>query len=224
SSGVEHALVSSWQRRGVLPPHEPALSLTEADRILVVSGSAAPQTAAQIQHAEEKGFALVPIAVENLLLPGGGKSELARVEAAAEGKLREGRSVVVCSARGPADSNLVKDVPQVRTILGAWQGDLLARLIRQTGVRRVCVAGGDTSGMVSRRLGLSALEMAIPIAPGAPLCKAHADDSSLEGLEIALKGGQNGSAAYFEQVRKGRTEPLYGQQLSKQPLSTANPT
>ncbi|HEY0790227.1 MAG TPA: four-carbon acid sugar kinase family protein, partial [Chthoniobacterales bacterium] len=46
SSGVEHALVSSWQRRGVLPPHEPALSLTEADRILVVSGSAAPQTAA----------------------------------------------------------------------------------------------------------------------------------------------------------------------------------
>ena len=222
SSGVENGLVSYLQRNGALPPHEPPKTMPEADRILVMSGSAAPQTAAQIQHAEEIGFATLQIAVEHLLAPEGAKAELERVGVAVEEKLNKGCSVVVYSARGPADGSIAENAPHVRTLLGAWQGDLLARSIRRTGVRRICVAGGDTSGMVSRRLGLSALEVAIPIAPGAPLCKAHADDSTLNGLEIALKGGQNGGAAYFEQVRKGQTETYYAQQLQREAVSAAN--
>ncbi|MBV9299682.1 MAG: four-carbon acid sugar kinase family protein [Verrucomicrobia bacterium] len=216
SSGVEHGLVSYLQRRGVLPPHKPAITVPEADRVLVVSGSAAPQTAAQIQHAQEKGFVTLPIAVENLLGRAGGKAELERLETAAEERLKAGRSVVVYSARGPVEGSLIGKDPQLRTLLGAWQGDLLARLIRRTDLRRVCVAGGDTSGMVSRQLGIRALEVAIPIAPGAPLCRVHADEPTLHGLEIALKGGQNGGTAYFEQVRKGQTEPQYGRELLEQ--------
>jgi 3-oxoisoapionate kinase len=76
--------------------------------------------------------------------------------------------------------------------------------------------------MVSRRLGIAALEVAIPIAPGAPLCQAHADEPALHGLEIALKGGQNGSAAYFEQVPKGQTETPYRKQLRPQDLLATN--
>jgi uncharacterized protein YgbK (DUF1537 family) len=44
-----------------------------------------------------------------------------------------------------------------------------------------------------------------PTQPGAPLCRSHADDSSLDGLEIVLKGGQVGTPDFFEIVRSGRT-------------------
>ena len=68
---------------------------------------------------------------------------------------------------------------------------------------RALVAGGDTSSHAARQLGLSALTLATPIAPGSPLCRGHAPGGALDGLEIALKGGQVGGATYFRQVLDG---------------------
>jgi uncharacterized protein YgbK (DUF1537 family) len=70
--------------------------------------------------------------------------------------------------------------------------------------RRIVVAGGDTSGRVAARLGIESLRMIAPIAPGAPLCRAHSADPAIDGLEIALKGGGMGGPDYFERVRLGR--------------------
>ncbi len=42
-----------------------------------------------------------------------------------------------------------------------------------------------------------------PLAPGSPLCRGNAPGRALDGLEIALKGGQGGGPAYFNQVRDG---------------------
>ena len=42
-----------------------------------------------------------------------------------------------------------------------------------------------------------------PDRPGAPLCRAKSGDERIDGLEIALKGGQVGGPEYLEQVRKG---------------------
>jgi uncharacterized protein YgbK (DUF1537 family) len=55
-----------------------------------------------------------------------------------------------------------------------------------------------------RQLGLNALTFAGMLAPGAPLCKAHADDAQMDGMELVLKGGQVGPEDFFEWVRKGR--------------------
>ncbi len=68
---------------------------------------------------------------------------------------------------------------------------------------RAMVAGGDTSGRTARQLGLSALTLAMPLAPGSPLCRGHAPGRALDGLEIALKGGQVSGPAYSSQVRDG---------------------
>ncbi|MBV9391372.1 MAG: hypothetical protein JOY96_05710, partial [Verrucomicrobia bacterium] len=213
SSGVEHGFVSYLQHTGCIPPRKPVTTFTEADRVLVMSGSAAPQTAAQIRHAEEHGFVAIRITVNNLLSSESAKAEMQKVGAATEDNLAKGRSVVIYSASGPEDRSIVDGSPHIRNLLGKWQGELLKNALRRTGVRRVCVAGGDTSGMVSRQLRISALEMVLPIAPGAPLCKAHADDLAIDGLEVALKGGQNGGVSYFEQVRKGQTETQYKEHL-----------
>ena len=42
-----------------------------------------------------------------------------------------------------------------------------------------------------------------PLAPGAPLCRAHADDPALDGLELALKGGQVGRDDFFQAAKAG---------------------
>ena len=66
------------------------------------------------------------------------------------------------------------------------------------------MCGGDTSGHVSRALGIHALETLMPIAPGAPLCYAHSKDSAFDGLEISLKGGQNGTKTYIQSILAGK--------------------
>jgi uncharacterized protein YgbK (DUF1537 family) len=80
------------------------------------------------------------------------------------------------------------------------------KLLHDSGARRVVVAGGDTSGHVAGALGIYALDMVAPIAPGSPLCRAYAADAAFDGIEIALKGGQVGKPDYFEHVRRGRVD------------------
>ena len=114
--------------------------------------------------------------------------------------LKQGRSALLYSARGPDDPALLAGAGPA---LATAQGALLRELIRASGVRRVCVTGGDTCGYIARTLGVSALELSIPIAPGSPLCLAHADEPDADGLEISLKAGQVGEPGYFTSVLNG---------------------
>jgi uncharacterized protein YgbK (DUF1537 family) len=52
-------------------------------------------------------------------------------------------------------------------------------------------------------MGIEALEMIGPLAPGSPLCRIYAEDPLCDGLEIAFKGGQVGTVDYFGRVRQG---------------------
>ena len=53
-------------------------------------------------------------------------------------------------------------------------------------------------------LGIDALEVAARLTPGVPLCRILAAGRPLDGVEIALKGGQMGGENFFETVRAGR--------------------
>ena len=89
-------------------------------------------------------------------------------------------------------------------ILGSALGEVLRRALSFANVRRICVAGGDTSSYAARALGIEALEMIAPLTPGAPLCRAHAPGSPVDGREIVFKGGQVGAVDYFETVARGK--------------------
>jgi uncharacterized protein YgbK (DUF1537 family) len=112
--------------------------------------------------------------------------------------LRRGRSVVVYSARGGP----TLDAREAGGRIGEELGRVASALVAECGVRRMVVAGGDTSGAVGRRLGIQALEMLVPIAPGSPLCRARGRGPA-DGLEIAMKGGQVGRVDYFGAVLRG---------------------
>ena len=89
--------------------------------------------------------------------------------------------------------------------VGRNAGLALREVLSRSGVRRAVVAGGDTSGHAGQQLGLYALTIRMPIAPGAPLCRAWSDDPERDGMEIVFKGGQCGKEDFFENVRQGRT-------------------
>ncbi len=208
SSGVGYALTSHWQRPRVDYPSAGAV-----EQLIVMSGSCSAATAAQIEWAEANGYAGLRLDAELLTDETTADAERARLRQAALEILNKGQSVVLYSARGPHDPVMQAsnerlrqrgvDELTVRERLGQQQGILLRELLLASGVRRVCVAGGDTSSHAISQLGIYALELLTPMVPGQPLNRAYADDARLDGLEIALKGGQHGRADHFESIRRG---------------------
>lgn len=213
SSGVEYALTAYWQEIDMVPKPEPFSPPGAVDQLIVTCGSAAPTTASQISWALENGFTGIRLDTVKLVDPDLGEAERAATIQKALTALGAGHSVVLYAAHGPDDpaieatnrhmNALGFDSSSVGHRLGKQQGQILRALLEETGLRRACVAGGDTSGHTALQLGIYALEMAIPIAPGAPLCRASSDQPAFDGLEISLKGGQNGLANYFGQIQQG---------------------
>ncbi|MEZ5650384.1 MAG: four-carbon acid sugar kinase family protein [Burkholderiaceae bacterium] len=206
SSGVEYALLQEWLRLHAVPGKTDYPGPGAVERIAVVSGSCSEVTAGQIAWAEHNGFAAIALDAREL---GGSASAEAAVEraiAAGLAALANGRSPALFTARGPA--SLIADAANedFRHRIGRSLGRILAGLVRTAGLTRAVVAGGDSSSHALQQLGIHALTIRMPLAetPGSPLCVAHCDDPAFDGLEIALKGGQIGSAAYFGRIRDGQ--------------------
>jgi len=212
SSGVEYALCSYWQQSGLANKSTVPISTKKADRYAIIAGSCSPGTAQQIQHGLSLGYVGIRMDSENLI--DNYTQEVSRCTEACLNVLVEGGVPMLFSALGPDDpcilttrDKMTQSATNGATIgarLGGAQGEVLKNIIDQAGQLRVTVAGGDTSGFVTQALGIYALEVLIPIAPGAPLCVAHAKNKKYDGLEMSLKGGQNGNYQYFEFVQLGK--------------------
>jgi uncharacterized protein YgbK (DUF1537 family) len=216
SSGLQYALVAYWRRLGILPPETAPSPARPVDRIAVVSGSCSPATGEQIGWAAEHGFALIRLDAVRAVRGEGG-AEAARCAAAAVEALSAGLDPVVFSARGPDDPVLAAVDAAVaplalprgeaaRRICTAL-ADVMRLILERVPLKRIAVAGGDTSGEVAGRLGLFALTALAPLAPGSPLCLGWSDDPDRAGLEIALKGGQVGTPSFFGAVKAGAPLP-----------------
>jgi 3-oxoisoapionate kinase len=198
SSGFEYALVAAWRAAGLLPAAPSLPPPSPVERMFVLSGSCSPVTAGQIAHARNAGFAGFHLDPQALL---GSGEAVAHAVGQAIGLLESGRDVLLYTAEGPADS-LPASMSQAETMafndrLGAVLGEILRAVLVQSGLRRVVVAGGDTSSHATQQLGLFALTFAAPLAPGSPLCRGHSDIAGLDGTEIVLKGGQMGQEDFF---------------------------
>ncbi|MBK8027212.1 MAG: four-carbon acid sugar kinase family protein [Chloroflexi bacterium] len=213
SSGVEKALALHWQACGHVTQPPPPPPLGPVKQLLVVSGSAAPGTAAQLDWAEANGFVMRRLDSVRLVDPATADEERAAVVQSALESLGAGHNLVLYSARGPDDPHilgtkehlerLALDPQSVGSLLGTQQGLILKELLERTGLRRAIVTGGDTCGYASRQLGIYALRTILPVAPGAPLCRAYAENAAFDGLEISLKAGQVGKVDYFGSILKG---------------------
>lgn len=174
----------SWGIGAAAPGGRPAVPASVPARgpVLAVSGSRSAQTARQVAHAQAAGWLVQPLSF------GDGDTQIAAVREA----LETGRSVALTSDGAPAGADTLERIAAAS-----------ARAIRAAAdlARRVIVAGGDTSGRVTRLLGVTSLEIAANPVANVVLLRASSPDARIDGLELLLKGGQVGADSLFEDVR-----------------------
>jgi uncharacterized protein YgbK (DUF1537 family) len=218
SSGIEKALGDFWTKQKIFNPRSRWGQLSECKPMLVLSGSVSPITASQIEWALGNGFEEIEVdaqLMENEDL----ESFISEYQKKIILGFQKGKSVIVHTSKGSEDPRILKiksildkkgwDEQTMRTqtarIFGKVLGQSARRALEQFPVKRLVIAGGDTSSFVARELGIEAVEMIAPLFSGAPLCRAFAPGSPVDGIEVNLKGGQVGDETYFGALQKGKT-------------------
>ncbi|CAH2601263.1 3-oxo-isoapionate kinase [Rhodovastum atsumiense] len=213
SSGVEYALAPTLVGMTGQPPRLPPDSCGPAERLVIACGSCSPVTERQIAWAEANGFALIAADTAAMVARREDASWPARLATQVTEALRDHAGVVLHTARGGDDPRLAPTREALQrsglapsdsaSILGGLLGQTLREVIAATGLRRVMLAGGDSSSHTAQAMGIEALEMLAPLLPGAPLCRIRARDPALDGVEIVMKGGQVGGPDCFGTVLNG---------------------
>jgi uncharacterized protein YgbK (DUF1537 family) len=229
-SGVEYGLTQYWQQQDLQAPAADRASLEAADRysrfdavdqVLVVSGSASRLSAAQIQAAVDAGFQEVAVDVQALSLASQASAAVQRLVREVLDALATGASVVMHTARGPDDARIDALIQALQAeghsadaarhhggrLVSDRLGEVVDAIVRAHPLRRLVLSGGDTSSRITQVLAPDALEIRARLAPGAPLCRLLSSEPHLQGLELALKGGQMGSADYFVKALEGSAMP-----------------
>ena len=205
SSGVEYALVKALAAAGEIAGRAGFPALPKVERLIAVSGSCSPTTARQIRHALANGF--TGLHADPLDLAREPAAAVARLSTEAKRLMGEGRSVLVYTALDP-DADRGGPLDQIaggRHRVGQGLGGIARACIEGFGLTRAILAGGDTSSHALGELDVFALTTRFPLlaTPGSPMCTAASADPKLDGLEIAMKGGQVGGDDYFVALRDG---------------------
>ena len=218
SSGAEYALTQWWQElEGARKPEQDYDRFAGVDRVLALSGSASKLSAQQIDAAVMAGFADVPIDARALVDDAHWMRAADEIVSKTTALLLRGRSVILHTARGPDDPRIdamlaaLEGLGQTREQarhqggrkLGMRLGHVVREILRAVPLQRLLLSGGDTSSQVTKVLAPDALVVAARLARGAPLCRFVSADERVNGLEVALKGGQMGDVEFFEKARRG---------------------
>jgi uncharacterized protein YgbK (DUF1537 family) len=186
-SAIEMALGNFWNSSGLWKTANEWKPFAKVSPLLVISGSCSPVTAAQIDWAVANGFEDISLDAIHACNEAGINAE---IQDRINDLLRRQKHVIVHTGRKQSVNLSSKK-------LGTVLGTIAKECIRQTNVKRVIVAGGDTSSYAARAMEIDAVEMIAPLATGAPLCKAFSKNKDMHAVEINFKGGQVGGEDYF---------------------------
>ncbi|ROM82755.1 hypothetical protein BK654_00980 [Pseudomonas brassicacearum] len=193
-SGLALGLPDNFRRAGKLRDFDPASLPSVPGGEVVLAGSASIATNGQVAAWIEAGrpaLRIDPVALA------AGKPVVADAVAFA---LNNPHTVLIY-ATSPPD-----ELKAVQQQLGAERaGELvenalgeIAHGLRQGGVRRFVVAGGETSGAVVTALGVRLLQIGTQIDPGVPATLSN----TAEPLALALKSGNFGGRDFFDKALK----------------------
>jgi uncharacterized protein YgbK (DUF1537 family) len=191
-SGIALGLPDNFRRQGLLPEAGTGGAFKPpAGRGAILAGSCSEATRGQIRQAIEAGLPalkLDPIAIAEGRLT---------VDEALRWALSQTENVpLLYSSAEP------QDVLAAQKSLGQEKaGDIVEKFLaktatglRQGGVRRLIVAGGETSGAVVGALAPAALYIGPEIDPGVPWTVTLGDE---EPMALALKSGNFGAPDFF---------------------------
>ncbi|MGW3340144.1 3-oxo-tetronate kinase [Streptomyces sp. NPDC001009] len=189
-SGLAIGLPANW---GLRPTSAAAQLPPVGGHQAIVSGSVSVATNGQVRAFLDSGrpaFSVDPLRIAS------GADVTGEALAFAEAHLAQG-PVLVYSTEAP------DAVRGVQSRLGAAEaGELVERTLAEVarglvarGVRRLVVAGGETSGAVVQALGVTGLRIGPQIDPGVPWCAATLPDG--DTLHLTLKSGNFGGPDFF---------------------------
>lgn len=216
SSAVSKALCAAWKKTGALSLRVDWPLLKPAKPLLVLSGSGAVVTGRQIEYAFENGFK--GVAIDGVALASNPEEyNILSVMEEVLQHMRQGHSVIVHTSIGADDPRMKKtretlrqrglDALEINAYTATMYGKALAQIAdcvaQSMALERLVVAGGDTSSLFARQLGIEAVEMVAPIVPGAPLCRIYAQKPYINGMTVNFKGGQVGDLDYFLRMERG---------------------
>ena len=195
-SGIAMGLPQNWRASGALKAQADMSALPAVSRrAAVVSGSCSVATNTQVQHFREQGLPAHRID-PTALAAGDGAVEQAL--AWCDAQRADGPVLVYATADPAAVQRVQAELGAARA--GALVERALARIafgLVERGVRRLVVAGGETSGAVVQALGVTQLAIGAQIDPGVPWTAARSPAAGGEWLHLALKSGNFGSTDFF---------------------------
>ena len=191
-SGIAIGLPENFRKAGLLPVREDTGALPDVEgHTAILAGSCSRATLFQIGTAREH---LPTLELDALATP----DAAALIQQALEwASSRLGNTPVLISASAAPDKVAALQERLGREQAGALVEHSLARIAEglvAAGVRRMIVAGGETSGAIVTRLGISRLRIGSEIDPGVPWTFA---EGSGPAMRLALKSGNFGARDFF---------------------------
>ncbi|KAK44462.1 membrane protein [Caballeronia jiangsuensis] len=196
-SGIALGLPENFRAANLLAHAEHAADLSKIEgKSVVLAGSASKATNAQVARWRESkpGFRVDPLALS--------RGEPV-VQNAVEFARKHDEPVLIYATSSPDEVKAVQKELGVEKA-GQLVEDALASIARQLrddGVRKFVVAGGETSGAVVQALDVRSLRIGPQIDPGVPATQSIGANAE-ESLALALKSGNFGATDFFEKALK----------------------
>jgi uncharacterized protein YgbK (DUF1537 family) len=186
-SGIALGLADNFRAAGLLAPRQASAERVQGPAA-ALAGSCSARTLEQVA-AHARRHPCLRVAVDDIV-----EGRVRPVDAAAFIAAHPDEPLVYTSA-APQDVQAAQQRFGGEKAAHAVEAFLAATAVEITrrGVRRLVVAGGETSGAVLTALGVDALRIGAEIDPGVPALFCGADPV----LGLALKSGNFGAADFF---------------------------
>ena len=194
-SGLARYLPAAYRASGLLTSDEFVPSIPQVTgRSLIVAGSCSAATNAQVKWMHDKCPSL---RIDVAAVIADKAAELAKIKAWAE-TADPRQPLLVSSSDSPRSVAQLQDRFGVETAATAIEGFLASvatLLVDQLDIRRLVLAGGETSGAIVRELGIRSLHIGPEICAGVPWTETG---DANRPLALALKSGNFGGEDFFQ--------------------------
>ena len=178
------------------------INILDDNGVLVVSGSLTPQTKAQTKHLIDVGITAVVLDSQKAFVREERQKEIMRIAKKAINTLSTGKDVllmadnreeVVAATKQKGLETYNMDSLSISKLISDVLAEATKQIVNQTNLKKLIIAGGDTSGTVTRKLGIKGNYVLKEIQTGLPSGLAIGRD-----MFIVLKSGSFGTEEFLE--------------------------
>lgn len=177
-----------------------SLDIKDENGVLIVSGSLTPQTREQTALLIASGCPAIVVDSRSVFSPEERKKQLEKALEEVLDKLESGSDVLLMANN---TSDIVQQTKQIgeaqhidsltiSKMVSALLADITVQAIDQRDIKKLVIAGGDTSGTISRKLGIKGNFILEEIATGVPSGLAFG-----RNMLIVLKSGSFGEPDFL---------------------------